>query len=158
MNPEQQLINRQIEAREETRRATVLSEPVLKPFDTAGLRARVYTISVQISGVERPIENVIVQSQTGTGGREYARIGKPVLIRRNAGGRWICVGPSDRTTGTGQIQILDESTEVASAPSAGGGFTYQRVPFEYYANNGLWANGTTPFNFVRRLDANGNEV
>lgn len=158
MNPEQQLINRTISARDEILRATVLSEPVLTPFDTAGLRARMWLISVNVSGVSRPIEGVIVQSQTGTGGRQYARVGKPVLIKRNAKGRWLCIGPSDRITGVGNVQFLDESSEVGSAPTPGEGFTFDRVPFEFYAANGLWANGTTPFNLVRRLDAQGNEV
>lgn len=158
MNNQQKLIQQNIAAKEELRRATSLGNPTLTAFDPAGTRARVYTISCTLSGVDQIIEDVIVQSQTGTGGRAYASTGRPILIKKNAGGRWICIGPSDRTTGTGNVQVFDEATESASAAAAGPGFTTQRVPFEYYADNVVWANGVVPFGLTIRLDADGNEV
>lgn len=157
MNPTQLIANRDRRLADETRRATVKSSLKLIPYDTAGLRARVWVIDVDI-GQGELLRNVIVQSTTGTGGRQYASLGSGVLLRRNLGGRWLCVGPADRTIKTGQIQILNEITDAVTAAVADSGFTSVRQPFEYYATGSRWANGTTPFNFVLITDASGNEV
>lgn len=157
MNPTQSIAARDRRLANETRRGTVKGDATTIPYNTAGLRYRVRVVDVDI-GQDELIRNVIVQSQTGTGGREYARSGKGVIIRRNLGGRWMCIGPSDRTITTGQLQVLNEITEVTAAAVPNSGFTNTRVDFQYFATNNRWNNGTTPFNFVRVEDALGNEV
>lgn len=162
MNPTQELIRRERRTQEETRRATVISDLVLIPYNTSGLRSRVWVVDVDI-GDEQPIRGVIVMSQTGTGGRAYARLGKAVIIRRNVGGRWVCVGPSDRTSSTGNIQILTESTGAATAPTPGIGLQTRRRTFDFYAGDlpgtpGSGRFGTAGFGNVIVEDAQGNEV
>lgn len=150
----QRLISRDIRARQELRRGTVLTDVRVVDFDTSGLTSTVFVVDVDI-GANRVIQNVVVKSSTGQGAREFAQQGKAVEIQRNAGGRWIVIGPSDRIRGTGQVQLLDESTDTATA-STDEGFGFGRRVFTYYADNGAW--GVAGFGNSVALDASGNEV
>lgn len=157
MNPTEAIARRDRRNADELRRGTVVSDQKLVPYDTAGLRARVHVVDVD-PGLSEVVKDVIVQSQTGTGGRAYATIGKTVFIRRNLGGRWMCIGPADRTSTTGEVQVLDESTELAGPASTGVGFTTKRRPFDYWmsSTSNVW--GSAGFADMRTFDAEGNEV
>jgi len=150
----QKLIARDIAQRRESRRGTVLTEPKLLNYDTAAIDRTVYVVDVDIGG-NKPVRNVPVQSSSGLGGRAYARQGKGVEIRRNAGGRWLVVGASDRIKNTATVQLLDETTELAtSGPSEG--VTFGRRAFDFYSENLAW--GVAGFGNDVILDAQDNEV
>lgn len=153
-NTTQKLIERDIRARQEVRRGTVLTEPKLLNYDTAALERTVYVVDVDIGG-SRPIRDVPVQSASGLGGRAYARQGKGVEIQRNAGGRWMVIGASDRIKNTATVQLLSETTEIATAGTSEG-VTFGRRALDYYSNNLAW--GTIGFGNDVILDAQGNEV
>lgn len=157
MNPTEIIAARQRKNAEETRRATSRSDPELKYVNLSGLEGLSWVIRCD-GGFTEILENVIVQSATGTGGRAYAANGSSVLIRRNAGGRWLCVGPADRTVSTGETQYFDEAAESAGAAVPDVGFTSFRAPFEYFADNLVWNDGVTPFNLIITQNAAGEEV
>jgi len=104
----QQLISRDIRARQELRRGTVLSNPRRVNFDPSQITSNLYVVDVDIGG-RRPIRNVPVKSSSGNGGRAYAQRGKAVEIQRNAGGRWIVIGPADRVSSVGNTVLFDEA-------------------------------------------------
>lgn len=151
----QKLIDRDIRAKQELRRATVLTEPRAFNFDPAFLDRTVFVVDVDLPGSPRPIRDVVVKSSTGSGGRAYAQVGKAVEIQRNAGGRWIVIGAADRITTVGKAQELDEATDSfgASAPT---GFTSLRKPYGFYAANGVY--GQAGYGNTLIVDGDGNEV
>lgn len=156
------LIAREIKTRDERRRATVVSGPVVQFDDTAQAREPQWVVSVDI-GARRPIDGVPVKSNTGTGGISYARIGQPVTIQRSAGGRWICIGPADRVQSVGNTSTLDEVTDTFGTPVAGIGFSFRREPFSYYQGDGGLLPGTSRwgsrgFPKRTRINAAGEEV
>lgn len=154
MNDIQKLIDRDIRAKQEVRRGTVLTEPKILNMDASLLDRTVFVVDVDI-GATRPIRDVLVKSSTGEGNRAYAQQGKAVEIARNAGGRWIVIGSADRITATSSVQLLDESDDTVSAgPPAG--FSYGRRAFDYYSSNLAW--GVKGFGNQVILDADGNEV
>ena len=157
MNPVDRIARRDRKNANEQRRGTCVSDPILKNYDLSGGNSPVWVIDID-AGFTELVRDVIVQSQTGTGGRAYARTGKPISMQRNQGGRWICTGPSDRISTTGDIQFLTESTSSATAATPGVGFISTREPFEFYASAGRWANGSIPFNVITVADAQGNPV
>jgi len=153
-NVTQKLINRDIKARQETRRGTVLTDPRLLNYDTASINRSVFVVDVDI-GATRPLRNVLVKSPVGAGGRGFAARGKAVEVQRNAGGRWIVVGASDRINSTSAVQLLDESNDtVSTGPPRG--HTSIRRPFNYYSVHLSW--GQRGFGDSIILDAEGNEV
>jgi len=149
-----QLIDRNIRARQETRRGTVLSEPKLLNYDTAAIDRTVYVVDVDI-GASRPLRDVVVKSSSGQGGRAYAQVGKAVEVSRSEGGRWFTTGASDRIRNAGRAQELDEATDsfAAAAPQ---GFTAVRRPYNYYAVNGTY--GQAGYGDTILVDADGTEV
>ncbi len=156
-NITQQLIERDIRARQEIRRGTVLTEIRLLDYNPGGNtleRNPVWVVDVDI-GASRPVRNVIVKSPTGRGGREFASFGKAVEIQRNAGGRWIVIGTSDRIRNTTTIQTLNETTNL-STDGAAEGFTFVRRPYDFYLLNGTY--GSAGYGDTFTADADGNEV
>ena len=150
----QKLIERDIRARQESRRGVVLSDVRPLDFDTAGITSTVFVVDVDI-GASRPLRDVIVKSATGRGSREFAQQGRAVEIQRNAGGRWMVIGASDRIKSTSAVVLLDESTDLTTA-APDEGFTYARRFFDYYSTNGAW--GVAGFGNAVVHDAQGNEV
>jgi len=156
-NVTQQLIDRDIRARQEVRRATVLTEVRLVEYNPGGNtleRNPVWVVDVDIGGT-RPVRNVIVKSPTGRGGREFASFGKAIEIQRNAGGRWIVIGSSDRIRNTTSVQTLSETTNLSAAAS-NEGFTFVRRPYDFYLLNGSY--GSAGYGDTFTADAAGNEV
>jgi len=150
----QRLIARDLKSVRELRRGTVMTDIRALDFDQGGLTSTVFVVDVNI-GAGNILRDVIVKSATGRGAREFAQPGKAVEVQRNAGGRWICIGASDRIKLTACVQELDESDDSASAV-ADEGFTYGRRVFTYYADNNAW--GAAGFGNAVVLDAQGNEV
>lgn len=154
MNDIQKLIDRDIRAKQEIRRGTVLTEPKILNMDASLLDRTVFVVDVDI-GATRPLFDVLVKSATGEGNRAYARQGMAVEIARNAGGRWIVTGSADRITSTSCVQLLDESNDsVGAAPNEG--FTWGTRAFDYYSSNLAW--GVKGFGNQVILDVDGNEV
>lgn len=151
----QKLIDRDIRAKQEFRRGTVLTDAKRVNYDPANVTSTVYVVDVDI-GAKRPIRDVIVKSVSGNGGRAYAQVGKPVDIERNQGGRWFCIGPSDRTRAIGQIQEFDESTETFST-GVPNGFTSIIRPYDYWQQPGN-VYGSAGWGSYVIVDADGNEV
>lgn len=159
--PTQRLISRDARARQETRRGTVLSDPGLVDFDPAGQASAVWVVRVDI-GAGKPIDDVIVKSQTGNGGRAYAKNGAAVIIQKGSGGRWYCIGPSDRKRSTGSLNFLDESDDSTSA-GVGTGLTSARKKYDFYqgdlpATPGSGRYGSKGYGNTQIFDANGDEV
>jgi len=69
----------------------------------------------------------------------YARIGMPVLLKRNAAGRHAIIGPGDRIISSANVVEIDESDDTVTT-GATEGFTYVQQPFSFYQ-------GTTPESF-----------
>lgn len=153
-NLTQKLISRDIKARQENRRGTVLTEPRLLNYDTASIDRTVYVVDVDI-GASRPVRDVLVKSSSGQGGRAYAQVGKAVEIQRNEGGRWVVIGSADRIRNVGEIQYLDESTDSFSA-GVPYGYTSRIRPYGFYADN--LAYGTQGYGNAAIVDGDGNEV
>lgn len=155
MSTTQQLIDRDIRARQEFRRGTVLTDAKRTNFDLSGVTSTVFVVDVDI-GASRPIRDVIVKSATGQGGRAYAQVGKPVDIQRNQGGRWFCTGSSDRTRAIGEVQEFDEATETFGA-SIDDGFSFTIRPYDYWTDSAnVYGSVGWGANIV--VDADGNEV
>jgi len=154
VNEVQKLIDRDIRARQEIRRGTVLTEPKILNMDASLLERTVFVVDVDI-GASRPLRDVVVKSSNGEGGRAYAQQGKAVEIARNAGGRWIVIGSADRITAVAVVALLDESADTVTA-GAPKGFTTGRRAFDYYSTNLAW--GVKGFGNQVILDADGNEV
>lgn len=129
----QQLISRDIRARQETRRGTVLTEPRLLNYDTAAIDRTVFVVDVDI-GASRPVRDVVVKSSSGQGGRAYAQVGKAIEIQRNQGGRWLAIGAADRVRSVGKLQEFDEVTGSFSA-AVPDGYTSRRRPYDFYSTN-----------------------
>lgn len=153
-NSTQKLIDRDIRARQENRRGTVLTEPKLLNYDTASIDRTVFVVDVDI-GASRPVRDVVVKSTSGLGGRAYAQVGKAVVIQRNEGGRWIAVGPADRIRNVGEVQELDEATGTFSAGTPVG-YTSRRRPYDWYSDN--LAYGVKGYGNYALVDGDGNEV
>lgn len=154
-NATQQLVSRDIRARQEIRRGTVLTDPRRFNYDPSTLSSNVYVVDVDIGG-RRPLRNVPVKSSSGIGGRAYALPGKAVEVQRNAGGRWIVIGPADRTSAIGSVTLLDEAT---GATSVGTPVGYTSVPryWDYWeAADHVW--GSPGFGDMILVDGDGNEV
>lgn len=150
----QQLVDRDIRSRQEFRRGTVLTDAKRVNYDTSGISSTVFVVDVDI-GTNRPVRDVIVKSSSGIGGRAYAAVGKPVDIQRNQGGRWFCVGASDRVRSVGLAVEFDEATETFGA-AVNDGFTSRRRPYSYYEDN--LAYGTAGYGSAEIVDGDGNEV
>jgi len=150
----QKLVSRDIRSQQEFRRGTVLTDAKRVNFDTSGITSTVYVVDVDIDG-DRPIRDVIVKSTSGIGGRAYARVGLPVEIQRNMGGRWFATGASDRVRSVGAVQLLDLVTETFGT-SENIGFTSRRRPYNYYSTN--LAYGVRGYGSAEIVDGDGNEV
>lgn len=137
---------------------TVIRDPNVTDFDGAG--AGVWVVDVEIGG-DQYLKDVPVKQMTN---RFYAQLGQVVTLRRNAQGRFEVIGPGDRRTSTLIVKYYEMG--VTSAVSTQNqGFDFQRVPYSYYATADLsapldvvWADGVTPYNYVRILDGDGNPV
>jgi len=120
-----------------------------------------WVVDVDI-GKNRPLRDVPIKAG-GEGSHFYADLGQTVRLHRNAQGRYDIIGPGDRVTATTQITEYDLTSGDETAASTLG-FTFQIVPFEYYANlpsgdgNSRWNDTVTPFPLVRVVDSLGNPV
>lgn len=151
----QKLLQRDIRAGQEVRRGTVLTNPKRLNYDPAQVNSNLYVVDVNIGG-SRPMRNVPVKSISGLGGRSFALPGKAVEVQRNAGGRWIVIGPADRVQATGTTQLFNEASQ-STVLSNGVGF--RQVPrfFNYWQIAGnAW--GSRGFGDTIILDGDGNEV
>jgi hypothetical protein len=153
-NDTQRLIERDISARQETRRGTVLTKPRLLNYDTASINRTVFVVDVDI-GATRPVRDVVVKSSSGKGGRAYAEVGKAVDIQRNQGGRWVVIGASDRIRATGEVQELNEATDTFSA-GVPIGFTSRIRPYDFYSANLSY--GIKGYGSSEIVDGNGVEI
>lgn len=154
-NPTQQLVQRDARARQEVRRGTVLTDPRRFNYDPSTLSSNLYVVDVDIGG-RRPLRNVPVKSSSGLGGRAYALPGKAVEVQRNAGGRWIVIGPADRVATVGAVTLYDEA---AGTTSVGVPYGFRSIPrfFDYWESvEHVW--GSPGFGDMILVDGNGNEV
>lgn len=152
------LIRREVDSQREIIVGRVISEMQLVDFDGQG--AGVFVCQVEIGSNNR-LQGVPVKSQRG---RNYAQLGQTVVLRRNAQGRYEIIGPGDRVSTAVEEKTYDLTTQ-NNVTTVDIGFTFERVPFSHYATLSggaplgvLWADGVTPFNLVRQLDAQGNPV
>ena len=149
------LTRREIETQKPEIVGTVITAPHVIDFD--GLGAGVWVADVEIGGAQY-LKDVPVKAMTN---RFYAQLGQTVLLRRNAQGRFEVIGPGDRVATPVTTKYYDIG--VTSAVSSDDfGFSFDRVAFSFYATidlsaplDVLWADGVTPFNLVRIVDAQG---
>ncbi|MGH3995846.1 MAG: hypothetical protein ACRDTJ_00095 [Pseudonocardiaceae bacterium] len=152
------LIRREVDTQRQTLVGRVISE--MRIADVDGNGSGVFVCQVEI-GANRRLIDVPVKSQRG---RNFAQLGQTVLLRRNAQGRYEVIGPGDRISTPVEIRTYDLATQVNTG-STDFGFSYQRVPFDFYQTLSvgaplgvLWGDGVTPFGLVRQVDAQGNPV
>jgi hypothetical protein len=148
----QKFVRREIGNKRATRVATVISEMRITDFD--GQSSGVWVVDLEV-GSSRPMVNVPVKADKN---RFYAQLGQSVEIRRNAHGRWEVVGPGDHIAATMVVRTYDLETQTQQS-TANAGFSFNRVPFSYYATldggaplGVLWADGATPFGLVQIID------
>lgn len=130
------LINREIAARQERIRGTVMTELRIVNFDPSGANSPTYVVDVDISG-DRILVQVPVKT-AGSRGRFYARPGFPVYLERDAQGRYQVIGVADRKIVAGGLILIDE--ELDTTTTANIGFTQITEPYLYYE-------GVTPESF-----------
>lgn len=154
----QRLIRREVGAQAETFVGTVVSELRLIDFDGSG--GGVWVCDVEAGG-NNVLRDVPVKAQVN---RFYAQLGQTVTIKRTAKGRIEIIGPGERLSGELETIAYNLETQVGGTP-VDSGFSFERVPFSFYATldaaaplGVLWADGVTPFNLVRIVDAAGNPV
>jgi len=153
-----QLSRREIRAQKDSLIGTILTAPHVVDFDGSG--AGVWVVDVEI-GSNQYLKDVPVKAIDN---RFYAQLGQVVSLRRNAQGRYEVTGPGDRVTSP--MVVKEYNIGVTSAVSSTEfGFGFDRVPYSYYATldggaplGVIWNDGTTPYNLVRILDAQGNPV
>ncbi len=131
------LINKEIDARRELVRGTVMTDIRQVNFDPTGAQFPTYVVDVDVGG-DRIMQNVPVKT-AGSRGRFYARPGFPVYLEKNAQGRYQVIAAGDRKISSGSLILLNEDTDAASA-GVGVGFTQIIEPFLFYE-------GTTPESF-----------
>lgn len=105
---------------------TVVTRPKIVQFDGVG---PMWVADVDVSG-KRLFKNVPIKG-IGQGGRFYADIGQPVLLKRNAQGRFDVVGSADRKAGVAVVKGYDLTTgNLQSTTNAG--FAVIPRAFEFY--------------------------
>lgn len=132
MSREQRTIRREIEASNEELRGTMASELRQTFFRPAQLTAAVWVGDVIVNS-NRVLRDVPVKIN-GQRARSYAAVGRPVILRRNARGRWQVIGPADRKVAQGKLVELDLDTDVSVAAGLTG-FTTRREVFDFYKGN-----------------------
>lgn len=155
---DQQLIRREMRTQGD-RVGTIISEMTITDFDGNG--AGVFSADVEI-GSNNFLKGLPVKANNG--GRNYASLGQTVLIRRNAQGRYEVVGPGDRLSTAVEEVGYDLAAQTPES-TIDFGFGSERVDYDFYATldgtaplGVLWADGVTPYNLVRIIDAQGNPV
>ena len=152
------LSRREIRAQNDSLIGTIIKAPNVIIFDAND--AGCWVVDVEI-GSNQYLKDVPVKAIEN---RFYAQLGQIVSLRRNAQGRFEVVGPGDRVTSP--MVIKEYNIGVTSAVSSTDyGFGYDRVPFSYYATldggaplGVVFGDGSTPFNYVRIVDAQGSPV
>ena len=122
-----ELINREITSRQETLVGTVVGSLELVAFDGSVNGGETWTTNVDVGG-RRILRNVPVKALNGS--REYARLGKAVLLTKNQG-RYEITGTADRVIGAEITRTYNLNTFLNTG-QAQGGFTAERPPFEFY--------------------------
>lgn len=155
---DRRLARREMRAHAFQKRGTVLTAPKLLQVTAQTETSPVCDVDV---GGDEVIRDVRIRANAA-GSRSYARVGAPVLLARNAAGRFEIIGPGDRVRGAGNVTLLDESDDSTSA-GAGSGFTTRVEAFEFYESGGSpgpsrWNDGSTPFPAITILDGDGNPV
>lgn len=153
------LINREVDRKQERIRATVLTEPELKNFDFIGAQFPTWVANVDI-GADQVIRDVPIKID-GPKARFYARVGSPVWLQKDAQGRYQIVGPADRVKTQAGVTEINEDTGVAT--SVGNqGVTSTREVYDFYKGGGVgssfWNDGVHGYPAVTVRDADGNEI
>ncbi len=157
----QRLISREIRNARELIVGTVVGGQQLLNFDNSGgSGSGVFVCDVEIGSNNLLRKVPIKASQT----RFYAQLGQTVLLRRNANGRYEVIGPGDRLSQAVQTTAYDLSTG-AGGTTVASGFSFVKRPLSYYAtlktgpaSGVIWNDGTTPFNLVEIVNAQGQVV
>lgn len=131
MSDQQKLIDRELRAKRELIRGTVLSDPVQADFRPTEADSFTWVVDVDI-GRGRILRDVPVKA-VGTKGRGYALLGNPVFLQRDARGRFQVIGAADRIHAVASVQELDEDAGTGSSVGSIG-LTITRQPFEWYMN------------------------
>jgi hypothetical protein len=147
------LIAREIRGRRERIRGRVLAEPFQVPSDSGGALQWVTHVDV---GGRRVLERVPIKIGSARA-RDYARIGSPVWLDRDAQGRYQITAPADRGVVQAPVSVFDEDA-AGFTPGGMQGFTAEVVDFEWYAENGTWGDGVSDFPKVIVRDGTGAEV
>jgi hypothetical protein len=105
---------------------TVVTRPKIVQFDGVG---PVWVVDVDVGG-KRLFKNVPVKA-VAQGGRFYADINQPVLLKRNAQGRFDVVGSADRKAGVAVVKGYDLTTGNLQSTSSAGFSVIPRA-FEHY--------------------------
>jgi hypothetical protein len=155
-----QLIKRETDFRREFLTGTVLTPLRALQFDQTGGGSPVWVASIEI-GSNRPLIDVVVLA-SNDGTRRYAKVGKTVMLRMNTMGRYDAIGPADRVASTASVKTYNVGIATA-VTAADFGYTFERVPFEWYANSGnpgesRWNDTFSTFPLTRVVDADGNPV
>lgn len=152
------VVRREVDRQRETIVATVISDMSMTDFDGAG--AGTWVVDVEI-GSNNYLRNLPVKSNRN---RFYAQRGQTVLLRRNAQGRYEVIQPGDRLAAPVERIEYDLETQVGGA-AVDIGFSFEVVPYDFYETldgsaplGTLYADGVTPYNYVRVVDADGNPV
>lgn len=153
------LLRREIAAQQQLLVGKVISEMRIVDFDGSG--AGVFVADVEI-GANNFLQGLPVKYNNG--GRNYASLGQTVALKRNAQGRYEIIGPGDRLS-TPVEEVAYDLTTQAGGAGVSTGFGSERVAYSFYATldgtaplGVLWADGVTPYNLVRIVDAQGNPV
>ena len=161
MSQLKRLIQREVRSRRETLTGTVIEARELQQTDGTGDGSPRWVVKVEV-GKNHFLSNVPVKA-SGSGARYYADLGLPVALHRNTQGQFEVVGPGDRVSAP--IDIRTYGVDGAETSQTDEGFTYEILPFSHYQTadpdltnpltQTLWADGITPFNFIRIVDADG---
>lgn len=150
-----QLVRREVDTQRETIVGKVLTDMDVTDFDGTG--AGVFVADVEI-GSNNFLRNVPVKANRN---RFYAQRGQTVLLRRSTQGRYEIIGPGDRLSSPVVEIAYDLETQQGGAPVSSG-FDFELVDFFHYETldaaaplDVLWADGVTPFNLSRIVDADG---
>lgn len=158
MSNAQKLSRREIRNQAPVINGTVITAPHLIDFD--GVGAGVWVCDVEV-GANNYLKDVPVKQADS---RFYAQLGQVVALRKNAQGRYEVVGPGDRASAPVVVKFY-EIGNTSAISSQDIGFRFDRVAYSFYAGlsggaplGTFWADGVTPYNLVRIVDAQGNPV
>jgi hypothetical protein len=153
---------RQIRVSDEKKRGTMVTNPRKMNVNVTADDSPCFVGRVNTGG-RKILRNIVVKANGGS--RAYARKGLPVMLQKNAQGRWEVIGPSDRIISPALVSEVDlELGTVVSQPDEG--FSLAQRPFSHFrggltsqstpAGEGLWGANTFSSSIV--VDGSGAEV